>query len=189
MKSRLLAAGAFVLAACVASPSAVIAQSLAAIAEKAATRNSAAVKTYTNEDLDSATASRGDAPAVPQHSGLADAGIPAVEESAKPNPRPAAEKVPGNGEGNVVVALDKNSSAENEPYWRRVTKSVKDRIAKAEGELTAIAGLVESAGGSDREKLTALQSKRQRDLEFLNAEYAGHVKRAKALGVPADWLR
>lgn len=189
MRSRLLAAGAFVLAAGVASPSYVIAQSLAAVAEQAATRNGAATKTYTNEDLEGATTSRGDASAVPQRSALAEAVTPAIEESVKPIPQPAADKAPGDGAGNVVIKLEKNSSAENEPYWRRVTKSVKDRIAKAEAELNTIAGLLETAGGSDREKLTSLRERRQDDLEFLNAEYDGHMKRAQALGVPKEWLR
>ena len=188
MITRLIGAGALVLAACVAAPADAVAQSLAALAEQAASHNGAAVKTYTNADLEDAGTPR-DASAVPQPSALPEAGAPAVEEPATRRPIVTVEKPSGESPGNLVIKLEKNSSAENEPFWRRVTKSVKDRIATAEAELAMIAGLLETAGDNDREKLTSLQTKRQRDLEFLNAEYAGHVKRAQALGVPPEWLR
>lgn len=186
--SKLPGAGAFVLAACMAAPAVAMAQSLAAVAEQAASRDGAAVKTYTNADLEDAGTPR-DASAVPQAAPSPEAAAAAVEEPATPRPIDGVEKPSGESPGNVVIELEKNSSAENEPFWRRVTKSVKDRIATAEAELEMIAGLLETAGDNDREKLMNLQIKRQRDLESLNAEYAGHVKRAQALGVPPEWLR
>lgn len=187
--SRLFRACAFALAACTVSGSEAFAQSLAVIAEKSAARSGTAAKTYTNADLEDAGIPDRGAAAVPQASALPETGTPAVEEPATKRPTDAVDTSSGEGPGNVVVKLEKNSSAENEPYWRRVTKSVKDRIAKTEADLAMIAGLLETAGDADREKLTSLQAKRQRDLEFLNAEYAGHIKRAQALGVPAEWLR
>src|SRR5688572_9298021 len=166
---RLFTACAFVLAIFLAASPAT-AQSLAAIAEKAPKHNGAAVKTYTNADLDAVPTLPAKAPA------LAESEAAPAEEPATPLPRQTIEEIPGEGQVNVVTKVEKNSSAENEPFWRRVTKSVKDRIATAEAELAMIAGRLDSAGPGDREKLTALQSKRQKDLEFLNAEYAGHVK-------------
>jgi hypothetical protein len=175
-----------VLATCVAASSSVLAQSLAALAARSTSDDRAAVKTYTNADLDTVTSS----PAAPSPGGLAaDAEAPAAAQAAPPTARTILEEGAGEGHVNSVTKVEKNSSAENEPFWRRVTKSVKDRIATAEAQLAMIAKRLETAGDNDREKLTSLQTKGQRDLESLNAEYAGHVKRAQALGVPPEWLR
>lgn len=187
--ARLLGAGMFVLAASSAIPTIAAAQSLAALAEQSGSRP-AAQKTYTNADLDVVSAPEA-SPSTPSAPPPADAPVaPAAEEKSAPrSPLVIEEYAGGGGRVNVIAKVEKNQSAENEPYWRGVVKTVKNRIAKAEADLASIARSLETADDRERGRLMELQARTQRDLESLNAQYEGHVKRAQVLGVPQEWLR
>ena len=173
------------IALAVGTPAAVSAQSLAAIAESGGTTESA-TRTYTNDDLlADGGASKPSAPAPAP----APVETPAVDIPPAAAKRVIVEENVGAGSVNLIIKPEKSASAENEPFWRKVTKSVKDRLTTAENELATISARLETADPRERERLMTLRSKAQRDIELINAEFAGHQKRAKALGVPAEWLR
>lgn len=171
-----------------AVPIGAFAQSLAAVAEQSSNRAASTTRTYTNADLVPVS----DA-AVPATPAVPETAIPEPAGAAKPAPsavpKGVVEEYAGAGRVNVVSRVEKSNSSENEPFWRKVTKSVKDRLATAEGQLALVTNRLQTAEGRDRDSLVALESKIRRDMEFITAEFEGHKKRAKALGVPDDWLR
>ena len=178
-----------------ASPAVARSQSLAAVAAQAESRPGAAAKTYTNADLegDATTAATGDV--TPAES------APTLAEHPSPKPpggflpeKPGAvpgtiEEYAGKGRTNLVAKAGKSASSENEPFWRETIKNVKARIATAEAEIRLIDTRLQTAEGPERERLLQARGKTEQNLGFLNAEHAGHLKRAKLLGVPAEWVR
>ena len=175
-------------AALLATATAVPAQSLAAVAQISAPR-AAGSKTYTNADLQgSAQAVSATAPAAVDASDP-EPDAPAVVQPTPPPGRVVFEEDMGEGRINMIVKPEKSASSQNEPFWRKTIKGVKDRIAKSEADLVALDGRLGSASDAEREGLLQLRLKREHDLELLNLEYKGHLKRATALGVPEAWLR
>jgi hypothetical protein len=178
-----------------ASPAVARSQSLAAVAAQSESRPGAAAKTYTNADLPAADAG------TPATGGVAPAESAAVKPAdTTPAPGSALPEKPGDGPGtieeyagegrtNMISKAGKSASSENEPFWRETIKNVKARIATAEAELRLIDTRLQAADGTERERLLQARGKVERNLGLLNAEHAGHLKRAKLLGVPAEWLR
>ena len=184
-----------VVASLFAAPAVARSQSLAAVAAQSESRPGAA-KTYTNADLEGEATTPATGGVTPAETA---APTPAENPSTKPpggflpekpGPVPGTiEEYAGEGRTNMVAKAGKSASSENEPFWRETIKNVKARIATAEAELRLIDTRLQTAEGPDRERLLEVRGKTERNLGFLNAEHAGHLKRAKLLGVPAEWLR
>ena len=176
------------VAGAVAGPAPAGAQSLAAVAGQT---RAASERTYTNADL-----VNGEKPATAAATPPSPA-EPAESTPAKPPAKgPVYEEDKAGGYVNVKVEAETNQAAQDEAYWRRVTKTTRDRIAQAEADMAKMdAQLAAGANGErqltarDRENLTALRARRQRDAEQLRLALEAHLNRAKALGVPAEFLR
>jgi hypothetical protein len=129
MRTWLPAAAAALLAAAVATPSLVRAQSLAEIAEKEKERRKAAkkpAKTYTEADL-----KRGGISTFNAQVGEAPAAAPAPEGDASPAPEAGASPAPAQpGQpGAAGAGASASQRAEQERRWRERLKQAEDRVA------------------------------------------------------------
>ena len=165
------------LAALTALPAATAsAQSLAAIASQSG-KTAPAGKTYTNADLPADT--------TPAKTDAAPAPMPAGGEkppTAAAPKGPAYEEIPGTGKLNVRVEAESNQAAQDEDFWRQGARNLRERIAAAEGDIALLAGRQDDDIGDDI-------AKRQQDVAALRKSLDAHLRRAKALNVPSEWVR